>query len=285
MKRYSITHSTHYQYSGFVELGLHYMLLRPREDHELRIESFSLNITPDYNLLWHRDVENNSVAEVSFKQNTAKLTVESEVIIQQFNESPLDFLVADYAVYYPFKYRQGDQVLLQPYMRLTQPEDKNIIQQWLASIWQADEKIQTYTLLKRLAESIHNQFTYRIREEAGVQSPSFTLTHKTGSCRDFAALFIEAARFLGLACRFVSGYLYAPALADMAGATHAWAEVYLPGAGWKGFDPTVGCIVGADHIAVAVARLPESVPPVQGCYTGNQSSVMDVGVWVKLIES
>ena len=113
-----------------------------------------------------------------------------------------------------------------------------------------------------------------------MQSAADTLSRGSGSCRDFANLFIEAARHLGLSARFVSGYLHTPPSAIDFGATHAWAEVYLPGAGWKGFDPTVGAIAGTTHIAVAVARLPESVPPVAGSFVGPPGANLNVGVWV-----
>jgi len=134
--------------------------------------------------------------------------------------------------------------------------------------------------LQRLCVHIHQTLSYQRREEAGVQSAADTLSHGSGSCRDFANLFMEAARCLGFASRFVSGYLYAPPSMINFGATHAWAEVYLPGAGWKGFDPTIGEIVGSNHIAVAVARLPESVPPVAGSFIGLPGASLDVGVWV-----
>jgi len=135
-------------------------------------------------------------------------------------------------------------------------------------------------LLERLAIHIQQTLTYRVREEPGVQTPTDTLFRGTGSCRDFANLFMAAARYLGFAARFVSGYLHAEPSAFNYGATHAWAEVFLPGAGWKGFDPTLGIIVGTDHIAVAVARQPEAVPPVAGSFVGPPSSNLDVGVWV-----
>mgnify|MGYP001814996307 FL=1 len=112
-----------------------------------------------------------------------------------------------------------------------------------------------------------------------MQAANDTLACRTGSCRDFARLLMAASRRLGLAARFVTGYLHAPLSTD-AGATHAWAEIYLPGAGWIGFDPTIGAIVGADHIPVAVARMAESVPPVAGTFVGNAESQLDVGVWV-----
>ena len=280
MQRYRIIHRTYYNYSGKVVLGPQKLLLRPREDHELRIESFTLNITPSANLLWHRDVEGNSVALASFDTPTSQLVIESDVVIQQFNEAPLDFLVADYAVYYPFFYQAGEKILLLPYMTLPEQEVIESINKWIANFLQSREQIQTYSLLQRLAEYIFQTLSYRIREEPGVQTALQTLFRGTGSCRDFARLFMEAARCLGLASRFVSGYLHAPLMAHKIGATHAWAEVYLPGAGWKGFDPTIGKMVGTDHIAVAVARMAESVPPIEGTFIGAQKSSLDVGVWV-----
>lgn len=278
MQRYKITHRTYYNFTAPVTLGPHTLRLRPREDHELRIEAFKLDISPRAEVLWHRDVENNSIAVASFTQPGQQLAIESELIIQQYLEDPLDFLVADYAVAYPFTYRQDDRVLLSPYM--ASPDgDAVALQRWIDSVWQQGEPIQTYGLLRRLTTAIHQSMTYCVREEPGVQAATSTLARGTGSCRDFALLLMAAARQLGLAARFVSGYLHAP-LSPGAGATHAWAEIYLPGAGWKGFDPTTGTIVGTDHIPVAVARLPESVPPVAGSFRGAASAKLDVGVWV-----
>lgn len=280
MQRYKIIHRTYYNYSAEVTLGQHTLLLRPREGHELRIESFSLQTTPVSTLHWHRDVEDNSVAIASFDVPATQLVIESEVIIQQYNEAPLDFLVADYAIVYPFAYQPADHVLLFPYMTLPGQESINVLNKWIATFWQPSEQIQTYTLLQRLAAHIYKTLSYQVREEPGVQTGLQTLSCGTGSCRDFAMLFIEAARCLGLASRFVSGYLHAPRMSHVIGTTHAWAEVYLPGAGWKGFDPTIGEMAGTDHIAVAVARLAESVPPVAGSFAGTSGSVLDVGVWV-----
>lgn len=285
MQRFKLLHRTYYNYSSEVMLGAHSLRLRPRENHELRIETMKLSITPTANLLWHRDIEGNSVATATFSTPITQLVVESEAIIQQYNETPLDFLVADEAVHYPFQYRDADQMVLAPYMTLPDPETSELIKQWIGNIWQENEAIQTYTLLRRLTSYIYENYAYQLREEPGVQTATQTLSLKTGSCRDFAALFMCAASCLGLASRFVSGYLYAPLLAEMAGATHAWAEVYIPGAGWKGFDPTIGKIVGPDHIMVAVARLPESVPPIAGSFSGTAKSSLTVGVWVSQIDS
>ena len=191
-------------------------------------------------------------------------------------------MVADYAVNYPFIYQADDKILLSPYMAFPGHEELNVSKSWIDTFWHPSEKIQTYTLLQRLAAHIYQTLRYQVREEPGVQTARQTLSCGTGSCRDFALLFMEAARCLGLASRFVSGYLHAPLMVDTIGSTHAWAEVYLPGAGWKGFDPTIGKIAGTDHIAAAVARLPEAVPPIAGSFAGAAQSNLDVGVWVSM---
>ena len=280
MRRYKIIHRTYYNFSGSVMLGPHTMRLRPREDHELRIESSLLNISPTAKLSWHRDVEDNSVVTSTFNTPTNKLAIESEVVIQQYNLAPFDFLVADYATNYPFTYLQEDWDVLAPYSVLTEQPASDALAQWIANMWRSSEQIQTYSLLQRIAAHIQQTLSYQRREEAGVQSALQTLSSGTGSCRDFANLFIEAARYLGIASRFVSGYLRAQPSSVDYGATHAWAEVFLPGAGWKGFDPTLGNIVGPEHIAVAVARKPELVPPIEGSFTGPVGANLDVGVWV-----
>jgi transglutaminase-like putative cysteine protease len=283
MQRYQILHRTYYNFPAEVQLEPHALRLRPRESHELRIESSSLTITPPATLRWHRDVEDNSVAIATFDAPARQLLIESEVIIQQFNAAPLDFLIDDGAIDYPFVYPADDQAVLAPYMETAGGEGASALVDWLATVWTPGERIQTYGLLQRLCVQIRRRFTYKAREAPGVQTPAQTLDLGTGSCRDFACLFMETARQLGLAARFVSGYLQVPPSTTDFGATHAWAEVYLPGAGWKGFDPTLGGLAGAQHIAVAVARLPESVPPVAGAYLGPPGATLDVGVWVSLV--
>ena len=143
-----------------------------------------------------------------------------------------------------------------------------MVHNWLNGLGLLRRPIETFTLLLQLNCEIANHFNYQIREEEGVQSPAQTLSLNSGSCRDFAALFIEACRYMGLASRFVSGYLHMAENEAGNATTHAWAEVYLPGPGWKGFDPTSGLITGNQHIPVAVARHPEAVPPVSGSFVG-----------------
>ena len=280
MQRYKILHRTYYNFTAPVRLEPHTLRLRPKEGHELRIESSTLKITPPATLRWHRDAEDNSVAIATFDSPANQLLIESEVILRQYNQAPLDFLVADYAIDYPFAYQPEEWVVLSPYMNITEPEANEQLNEWIAGFWQPGERIQTYALLQRLGVHIQESLSYQLREEPGVQSVLETLSCGTGSCRDSAYLFIEAARRLGFAARFVSGYLNSPPSSANYGATHAWAEVFLPGAGWKGFDPTIGEVAGTNHIAVAVARLPESVPPIAGSFVGLPGASLDVGVWV-----
>jgi len=227
-------------------------------------------------------VEDNSVAVATFELPASQLEIESHVIVQQYNQAPFDFLLADHAVDYPFAYAPEEAAVLSPYLTgaVRSVNEQATLAGWVSALWPGSEPIPTFALLQRLNAHIHQSLSYRVREESGVQTPAETLTLGTGSCRDWAFLFMEAARRLGLAARFVSGYLNTPPSSANYGATHAWAEVFLPGAGWKGFDPTTGLVVGTDHIAVAVARLPESVPPVEGSFIGPPGSSLDVGVWV-----
>ena len=157
-------------------------------------------------------------------------------------------MVADNAVNYPFDYEPDELATLQPYLQSAAPAGDTVMRDWVSRFWQPGEAIQTFSLLQRLYTGIHQTLKYQAREEPGVQVPAETLRLGSGSCRDFANLFMQAARSLGLAARFVSGYLNVPTTGTDTGATHAWAEVYLPGAGWKGFDPTIGEVVGTKHI-------------------------------------
>jgi transglutaminase-like putative cysteine protease len=280
MRRLKILHRTYYHFRGQVQLQAHRLLLRPREGPTLHIESSTLDIAPAAQVRWLRDAYDNSVAIATFELPTAYLTIISECIVQQFDETPLDFLMADFAVHYPFTYDTDSAEVLRPYLQVGAHSDQAALEAWVHRHWRPGEPVQTYALMARLCTAINQSLTYQIREEPGVQSPVETLTRGIGSCRDFANLFMQAARSLGLAARFVSGYLNSPSEDGRSGSTHAWAEVYLPGAGWKGFDPTSGEIAGSRHIAVAVARLPEAVSPVTGAFVGPLGADLAVGVWV-----
>jgi transglutaminase-like putative cysteine protease len=283
MRRLNILHRTYYNFRGSVQLMPHRLLLRPREGPGLHIEFSTLDIAPAAQIRWHRDAYDNSVAMATFASPTEQLAIVSECIVQQFDENPLDFLVADSAVNYPFSYDAESAEVLRPYLQGRSPSEQSALGSWVHRYWHPGEPVQTYGLLARLCTAINQSMIYQIREQPGVQSAVETLTRGVGSCRDFANLFMEAARFLGLAARFVSGYLNAPFVDGSSGSTHAWAEVYLPGAGWKGFDPTSGEIAGSRHIAVAVARLPDVVSPVTGAFSGPAGADLTVGVWVSTL--
>ncbi len=286
MKRLKIKHITEYAFREIVTLKPHRLLIRPREGHDVRIESSILTITPSYSIAWCRDVYDNSRAVVTFPEPADSLSIVSEVVIQHFDEAPLDFFIEDYAVYYPFAYAQADQADLAVFQLPVSAEDQQTVHAWLAQLGLGNDTTETFTLLAQLNHAISSGFRYQAREEAGVQTPAQTLMRGSGSCRDYATLFIAACRCLNFAARFVSGYLHAQTTETGNATTHAWAEVYLPGTGWKGFDPTTGEVTGTHHIAVAVARDPEAVPPVSGSFIGSvfAAPVLTVNVQVNLLD-
>ena len=284
MRRLQIKHVTTYQYTEIVVLLPHKLLLRPREGHDIRIESAELTIFPAHQLQWQRDAYDNSVAQTTFLVPDSQLRISSRVLIQHYDDQPLDFLVADYAVFFPFQYDTAERVDLWPYLSTIFDQDRSILDDWLRQFWYPGQVVETYLLLEWINKAIATGFSYQQREEPGVQTPATTLTRRAGSCRDFATLFIEACRSLGLAARFVSGYLYTPQLPQGQGATHAWSEVYLPGAGWKGFDSTSGLVAGNDHIPVAMSRHPESVPPVSGSFQAVNPQSPSMSVMVEVAE-
>lgn len=271
MRRIRIHHTTTYTYDTPVTFDPHALLVRPREGHDLRIESSQLAMTPAHTVRWHRDAYDNCVAIVIYQEPSTILDVSSDVIVQHFDDAPLDFVVADSALYFPFHYDPTERLDLIPYVTSVFPDDSRVLQNWVGQFWQHGQSIETYVLLDRMNSAISAHMGYMMREAPGVQSPGTTLVQQSGSCRDFATLFMEACRLIGLAARFVSGYLHCPATEVGHGATHAWAEVYLPGAGWKGFDSTNGEVVGIDHIPVAVHRHPEAIPPIAGSFIGQLS--------------
>ncbi|MGB1562832.1 MAG: transglutaminase family protein [Sinimarinibacterium flocculans] len=271
VRRYRIVHNTYYNFAAPVELGPHTLRLRPREGHDLRIEASTLEIDPPATLQWHRDAESNSVATARFSGRSAKLAILSELIVQQFpppTTDPCGATFSDTAV---------DEAVLSPYLGVVVDSQ---LTGWLPPTPRPATSAQSHAVLETLCRRVQQVLHYRVRDEPGVQSVAETLQSGSGSCRDFAHLFIEAARSWGYAARFVSGYLHAAPSPDHFGATHAWAEVYVVGCGWCGFDPTLGRASGPEHFPVSVARLPESVPPVAGSITGPAGTTMDVGVWV-----
>ena len=268
MKRILIQHGTRYCFGAPVKLGPHTLLLRPCEGHDLRIVSFVLDIMPKAVLTWRRDLFENVLAIAAFDvEPVTELTITSRLEVELYETMPLNFLVEDHALHFPFRYRPEEEAALRSYLDPVY-NDHSRLALWLAPFQRVPKNCETFSVLDRMNRRIHAEFSYEVREEAGVLAPAETLQAGAGSCRDLAALFLESCRWLGVAARFVSGYVHGPATEAGGAASHAWAEVYLPGAGWKGFDPTNASIVGPDHIPVAVHRHPEAVPPVAGTFTG-----------------
>jgi transglutaminase-like putative cysteine protease len=177
-----------------------------------------------------------------------------------------------------------EQVDLTPYELSLFPQDNAVIREWIADIYNPQLSVDTVELLTTLNNKIANELTYRVREEPGVQSPAETLSRGNGSCRDFATLFIEICRYCGLASRFISGYLLNEGETHGHLSTHAWSEIYLPGSGWLGFDSTSGLMVTGDHIATAVHRHPEAIPPVAGAFLGTPKAKPKLSVEIQVTQ-
>lgn len=285
MRRIHIHHRTEYHYPVEVRLLEHRLLLRPREGHDIRIESSLLEISPSFHIVWRRDIYGNSVGHVSFDETSDRLSVTSDVIVQHYEDQPLDFVIDAAAEHLPFRYDPMEQIDLTPYQLAGFPQDSRVLADWLAKLWRHGEIVETRELLNRLNRAVVDEVSYEKREEPGVQSPATTLTRAAGSCRDLATLFIEACRSCGLAARFVSGYLVSSSSVVDFGTTHAWSEIYLPGSGWVGYDSTSGQPTGPEHIAVAVNRRPDAVPPISGAFVGplEPKPVMQVECLVELL--
>lgn len=282
MRVLRVEHITQYRFGAFVTLLPHRLLIRPRESHELRVVSSGLDITPAHEVRWSRDMLDNSVATVTFHEAANQLRVASEVVVEQYDDQPLDFLVEGRALTFPFRYLDQELHMLAPFCEASWPQSRSAVDAWLRQLSLPNAGMQTFALLSRLNSAVHEMFAYRVREEEGVWSPQQSIQAKAGSCRDLAALFIEACRCLGLASRFVSGYVHTPASESGHGSTHAWAETYLPGPGWKGFDPTLGTLTDTRHIPLAVSQHPEGVPPVSGSFQTGVSVRPTMDVYVRV---
>ena len=184
MRRLKILHRTYYNFRGSVQLQPHRLLLRPREGPGLHIEFSKLDIAPAAQIRWLRDAYDNSVAIATFASPTTQLAIVSECIVQQFDEAPLDFLVADFAVNYPFIYDAESAEVLRPYLHSLPQADQAALGAWVRRHWPPiGEPVQTYGLLARLCAGINHSLIYQVREEPGVQSAVETLTRGIGSCR------------------------------------------------------------------------------------------------------
>jgi transglutaminase-like putative cysteine protease len=280
MKRIRITHVTEYHYHAPVTFGPHRAMLRPREGHDLHIESSRLKIEPKANVRWLRDVYGNSIAIITFTEPAQKLSLFSEMNVDLYDDTPIDCVTDPIAQSYPFQYPANEQVEIIPYRLPSYPHDGPALQKWLLGIYSPGQLINTSELLNKLNTHIYETFQYLHREEPGVQLPCQTLALGTGSCRDYAVFMMEAARHWGFASRFVTGYIQMGE--GQHGATHAWTEIYIPGAGWRGFDPTNNKLVGSEHVSVAVAREQDKASPLSGFWEGPQDAWdrMEVSVQV-----
>lgn len=281
----SIEHTTHYRYAQPVTFGLHKLMIRAIEGHDVQIRRSGLTISVPHSIRWLHDISGNSLADVDFLEPASELQINSVLEVEQFNINPFDFLLEPHAVECPFRYRDEEAYDVGPFLRRHFPEDEDAIRAWIRPFLSASGTAKTTDFFLALAKSVPIAFQYNVREEPGVQSPGKTLNLRAGSCRDFALLFMEAARWMGVAARYVSGYLCRAdaggTLAVASDATHAWVELYLPGAGWKGIDPTCGILAADYHVRTAVTRTPDQAVPVRGTFKGAPADYLGMDVTVQ----
>lgn len=286
MSLLTVNHSTVYRYAEPVGLGEHRMMFRPRASHDLRLIQSDLVITPQpAHLRWLHDPFDNSVAVATFEGTTTELRLESTVTLEHFETSLPEYPLEDYARTYPFRYSDEDFPDLARGLARHYPGEG--VSQWALQFLDPSDTTGTMKILRAMTKGIRDQFAYTRRVEKGVQTPEETLLIGRGSCRDFAVLMMEASRSLGVAARFVSGYIFMPNTSGFAGggATHAWMQAYLPGAGWIDFDPTNSIIGNSNLIRVAVAWAPEQALPLWGTYAGSPKACLGMDVTVMVSET
>ena len=267
-----LSHKTHYKYDRFISLSPHIIRLRPAPHSRTPIEAYSLKITPENHFInWQQDPFGNYLARIVFPEKVKEFGIDVEIIADLISINPFDFFVDDSAQNFPFTYNKELQKELVPYLEIT--EDGKKLKKFLASLDLASRPINDFLVYLNI--EIYKHLNYTIRLEAGVQPCEITLGKKLGSCRDYAWLFVQALRHLGLASRFVSGYLVqlkadVESLDGPSGPQedftdlHAWTEVYIPGAGWIGLDSTSGLFAGEGHIPLACTPSFESAHAIEG---------------------
>jgi transglutaminase-like putative cysteine protease len=265
--RIHIEHTTRYVYERPVTFARHRLVLRPREGHDLRVEQMSLRLQPAHRLLWIRDVFGNSIALVDWLEPAAELAIVNDVTVERLAPFPARDLHEPWRVPFPPQYDPIEAAILSAYQSLSFVDSPAPVHAWMHAGLTPDPLDAEGTMLA-LCRLVFQTVAYQRREERGVQSPVRTLELRTGSCRDMATLMMDAARLLGVAARFTSGYLHGTASQAGRASTHAWTEVYLPALGWRGFDPTLGAAVDLRHVAIGVSSHPRGVMPVTGAFTG-----------------
>jgi len=280
-----VIHNITYRYSAHVVLAPQHILMRPRENHHVSVNSFKLTTEPETKLFWSRDHHENSLAVAYYYDRVEKLVVRTDFEVETLERNPFEFVVRLDAARYPFDYMPAESAMLAPYRDSPDGKSRPLLA-WMRSALHEfpDDSLE---LLTQLNQTIREHIDYRTRIEPGVQAPDETIRERSGTCRDFANLMMQACHALGLAARFVSGYLYDPTLdPDVPpGTLHAWAEVYLPGAGWKGFDPTHAILVDEHFIPVAVGRGPANLNPVTGAFWGAKDTRSELETSVEIREA
>ncbi len=287
----ALNHVTHYRYDRMVGLSPQIIRLRPAPHCRTRILAYSLTVHPtDHFINWQQDPEANYLARLVFPDETRELKIEVDLVAEMSVQNPFDFFLAPYAEQFPFKYDSNERRELVPY--LVKAPATPLLATYLAGMPQ--ERMRTIDFIVELNRRVANDIKYLIRLEPGTQLPEETLEKRSGSCRDSAALLVQLFRHLGMAARFVSGYLIqlvpdVKALDGPVGAKqdftdlHAWCEVYLPGAGWIGLDATSGLLAGEGHIPLACTPEPSAAAPVSGavdeCETTFEHSMSIRRVW------
>ena len=268
----ALNHVSHYRYDRPVTLGPQLVRLRPAPHCRTRILAYSLRLEPAQHFVnWQQDPQANYLARLVFPERTREFRVEVDLVAEMAVLNPFDFFLTPYAESIPFQYEATELSELAPYLARSEPTP--LFTQYLARIPRAS--VRTIDFLVQLNQRIAADIRYLIRMEAGVQTPEQTLASAAGSCRDSGWLLVQLLRHLGLAARFVSGYLIQlrSDLKSLDGPSgpeqdftdlHAWCEVYLPGAGWIGLDPTSGLLAGEGHIPLACTPEPTSAAPVSG---------------------
>lgn len=275
MPAFQLRHSTTYRFSSPVTLSPHTLYLRPRSDHKLAMQASTLTLSPPAEVVWRSDLYGNSVAIAYFSGTTTQLDIVSELSVETFprSESQRRLLLQTGTT----QYSPTEQRMLWAY--IDQPkETADAVAAWIKRGASGVQKGQ-YERLLECAARIRYEFDYRVRYEQGLQTPSETLHLHSGTCRDFAELMIAAARCLGCAARFVTGYVHSPKAAPGAASPHAWAEVYIPAVGWIELDATNGLVDDGDLIPVASAASGVELTPILGAFTGyGATSTLSVGV-------
>lgn len=285
----TVTHTTTYHYANPVTFGEHRMMMRPRDSHDLRLLGTSLAVSPKAKIRWIHDVFSNSVAIARFDEPAKELRVESKFRAEHFPLAEANVEIEDYARRYPFSYDAAEVPDIGRTAERHYADPGHLVDVWARRFVEGEAKHDTMGMLSGMTRAIQSEFEYNPRDEMGTQSPAVTLKSGTGTCRDYALLLMEAARTLGFAARFVSGYLYDDSkLAGGkdtvigGGVTHAWAQIYLPGAGWVPFDPTNGLISDRNLIRVAVTRDPSQAVPLKGSFVGKPDDFLGMDVNVEI---